>query len=121
MNNQVILYHGTTRESADILMQNGWQPSVWSQGSHCGQTKFLYLTNEPENALWYSQEKGEHIVLNVIVNIKDLKVDPEDGICDSLEEELKLNVGNLVLTTSLEASNFSINPISKLDVTKMQP
>lgn len=117
----MILYHGTTRESAEILMKNGWKPDSWTQGNHCGQTKFLYLTNEPENALWYSQEKGECIVLDVIVDIEDLKVDPEDGICDLLEDELKLDVGNVVLTKSLMASNFSINPMSRLDNTILKP
>ena len=101
-----VLYHGTTTASAENLLKNGWRPDSWCQGNQCGQTKYLYLTNEPENAEWYAQEKDSGVVLKVLVDKNNLKVDPEDGTADNIEDELSLKYG-------LPGSVVAVGPIPK--------
>lgn len=84
----ITLYHGTTQESASELMTNGWNPHQGRTGGQCGQAKYLYLTNIPENALWYAEQKGDDTIIEVEVPLSFLKVDPEDGISDTVLEEL---------------------------------
>jgi hypothetical protein len=57
------------------------------------QPKFLYLTNILENARWFSEQKGENIVLEVTVPKSYLLVDPEDGHSDTVDEELNSKIG----------------------------
>ena len=86
----VTLYHGTTVESAARLIAEGWRPHSGDVGGQCGQPRFLYLTNHPENALWFAQEKGGDAVVAVDVPLAFLAVDPEDGMEDTVEAyELK--------------------------------
>jgi hypothetical protein len=59
------LYHGTTLESAALLTQNGWHPNSFASGSQCGQSRYLYLTTHPEDALWFANEKGSETVLEL--------------------------------------------------------
>lgn len=105
----IVLFVGCEKEKAKNLLENGWEPNLkrdWSQSAHGGQGRYLYLTNDPENAKWYGP-----IVLSVLVNKKHLIVDPEDGIADSVEEELnnpKGLPGNVALIKSLPNSNFSV-------------
>ena len=104
------LYHGTTETSASRMLAEGWTPNSWSAGGQCGQSRYLYLTNGAENALWYAEQKGETVVLEIRVPADALRVDPEDGIKDTVEEELTLShglPGNVVLTRALDASAFS--------------
>lgn len=82
------LFHGTTLENANLLLKNGWSPSQVSSGANGGQSRYLYLTTEIEDAIWFSEQKGEKVVLEVEVNLEDLKVDPEDGVKETVEEEL---------------------------------
>jgi hypothetical protein len=106
----IILYHGTTATSAEHLMRHGWTPNAWRMGSHCGQPRYLYLTNFPENALWYAQEKDDQEVLTVEVPLTSLKVDPEDGIHETVDEELSKPTGlpgSVVLIHSIPPSAFS--------------
>jgi hypothetical protein len=86
----VTLYHGTDDVSGESLIENGWEPNAWSAGGNCGQTRCLYLTSEPENALWFAEEKGFSTVLAVELAVADLIVDPEDGIGESVAEEIEI-------------------------------
>lgn len=107
-----VLYHGTSRESAENLIKNGWTPRSGTTGGNAGQSRYLYLTNEPENALWFAQEKGEETVISLInVPISFLKVDPEDGTYDTVEEELSKKhgiPGTVVIFKSLGPEHFKI-------------
>ena len=112
-NNEIILYHGTTENSANSLIEKGWQPNQHSSGNHCGQSKYLYLTNEPENALWYSEEKGEHVVLSIKIPLSSLKVDPEDGIENTIEKECKNDVGHVVSFKDIPANSFQFHHLTQ--------
>ena len=104
------LYHGTTEDSAARLLAEGWAPNSGSIGGNCGQRRYLYLTNGAENALWFAEQKGGDVVLEVRVPADTLRIDPEDGIKDTVEEELNLShglPGNVVLTKRLDASAFA--------------
>jgi len=83
----IILYHGTTEDAAASLMSGGWKPGLSVVGANQGQARLLYLTNVPENALWFAQEKGGETVLKVRVPLEYLMVDPEDGIGDNVADE----------------------------------
>lgn len=112
-----ILYHGTTAYDGAALLKNGWEPNKWGMGGNCGQTCYLYLSTEYEDALWFSQEKGESTVLKVEVPFDMLLVDPEDGFKDTVEEELALTAGKVVVFKPLPASAFSrYSPEPKCDV-----
>lgn len=105
---QIVLYHGTSVGSAESLLKHGWTPNSGFTGGNGGQTRYLYLTNEPENARWFANEKGEDTVLKVLVPISSLIVDPEDGIEDTVLEELNHKVGYVSLFKPLGAEAFSI-------------
>lgn len=86
------LYHGTTKENALKLLENGWAPFQVSSGANGGNPKFLYVTNEPENALWFAEQKGDNVVLEICdLDVDALKVDPEDGTGETVSEELFLS------------------------------
>lgn len=107
------LYHGTCYENAKSLCDNGWAPRASSSGGNMGQSQYLYLSTGQEDALWFAQEKGCDTLVEVRnIPLDYLKVDPEDGTHDTLEEELdggkyKLP-GKAVLTQPLPASHFHI-------------
>lgn len=50
------LYHGTTSATARSLLQRGWSPNFVSTGANCGQSRYLYLTTEYEDALWFAHQ-----------------------------------------------------------------
>lgn len=108
----VILYHGTTPENAERLLKNGWEPNIAPSGGNCGQARYLYLSTEFEDALWFSQQKGCDVVLEVRnVPFEHLKVDPEDGVYDRLEEEMNQPTGlpgKVVLWKPHPADGFAI-------------
>jgi len=108
-----VLYHGTTPEAADVLLQRGWHPRSGTRGANQGQPRFLYLTTIFEDALWFAEQKGSETVIEVVdVPTAKLMVDPEDGTSDSLETELALPFGlpgKLVLTGPLSASHFRLS------------
>lgn len=93
-------------------MAGGWQPGSGSQGANMGQRRFLYLSSLYEDALWFSQQKGCDTVLEVgEVPDSFLAVDPEDGIGETVEEELSNPLGlpgKVVLTRSLPSSHFQL-------------
>jgi hypothetical protein len=74
----ITLYHGTCKANADHLISNGWKPTGQS-GANMGQGRYLYLSSEPEDALWFAQEKGCDSVVEVKdIPIEYLRPDPED-------------------------------------------
>jgi hypothetical protein len=107
------LYHGTSRESADSLLKNGWEPNKWAQGGQMGQRRYLYVTNTPDNAQWYADEKDNGTIVKLTNIPKEyLRVDPEDGVGKTVDDELNSSHGlpaNLVLVKPLPASFFSLD------------
>lgn len=107
----ITLYHGTCEANAKALMQNGWKPGSGQQGANMGQTRYLYVTNVVENALWFAQEKGCDTVVKLTnVPLAALQVDPEDGTGETVQDELNNAHGlpaYLVLTQPLSAEHFS--------------
>lgn len=105
---RLTLYHGTTEESAAELCLNGWAPRSRSAGSQCGNPALLYLTNHPENALWYADQKGDVAVVEVSLDAGALRVDPDDGSHDTVAEELAGSVpGSVVAHGPIPASAFT--------------
>lgn len=104
------LYHGTCASNAASLVQNGWAPRAGGQGGNMGQTRFLYLSTVREDALWFAEQKGCDAVVEVRdVPLDHLRVDPEDGSWDTLEDELAGHnglPGKVVLTKPLPARHF---------------
>lgn len=91
--NSVTLYHGTCEANAANLLSQGWQPGSGSIGANMGQSRYLYLTTHIEDAEWFAREKGCSTVVSVEVPLDSLRVDPEDGIADTVEEELNNPLG----------------------------
>jgi hypothetical protein len=109
-----VLYHGTTPESAKAMCTNGWSPRPGHSGGNGGQGRYLYLSTGREDAQWFSNEIGEDTVIEVHNIPKSyLRVDPEDGIGDSVDDEMN-NAhglpGKLILVQPLPASHFSMGP-----------
>ncbi len=107
----VTLYHGTCSENGQALCKAGWTPRAGMMGGNMGQTRYLYLSTEIEDALWFANQKGCSTVISVEVPINSLRVDPEDGISDTVEEEMNLPhgmPGKLILTKPLGPTSFKI-------------
>jgi len=111
---KVTLFHGTTAQSAEALMRDGWKPSSAPVGGNCGQARYLYLSTVYEDALWFAQEKGDDTVLVLHdIPLDHLIVDPEDGCSETLEEELSGKQGlpgKVALVEPLPADCFSLAP-----------
>lgn len=110
--NTITLYHGTTQESASALINEGWKPNSGSMGGNGGNPRLLYLTTEPENALWFAEQKGGASVLEVRVQLDDLVVDPEDGVGETVEEEFEIarrngTPANFACRRALQAECFA--------------
>lgn len=104
----MILYYGTSPQYAERLLEQGWKPSDKKfRGHHGGNSQLLYLTNMPEDAAWFGD-----VVLGVRVpDPSRLKVDPEDGIGETVKEELNNSLGlpgKVVYDQAIPASNFRI-------------
>jgi hypothetical protein len=101
------------------MMADGWSPNSGQLGGNCGQTRYLYLTNFPENALWFAEQKGENTILAIQVLEGELIVDPEDGTHETVQEELSEKggfPGSLALVTAIEANRFSLFQEFKLSI-----
>lgn len=86
--NKITLYHGTCPHSATKLIKYGWKPNSGNRGNNLGNAKFLYVSTSLDDALWYANEKGCNIGLSIVVSKTDIRVDPEDGTYDTIEQEL---------------------------------
>lgn len=84
----VDLFHGTTRQRADVLLRDG-KAGFAPIGANQGRSSLLYLTTHPENALLFSQQSGDAVVLRVTVPASSLRMDPEDGVYQTVLEELQ--------------------------------
>lgn len=106
------LYHGTTKSSAERLLRDGWQPGTGVSTGNRGNSRYLYLTNGAENAAAYAGQIGGNVVLRVRnVPKSALRVDPEDGSHDTVEEELNNSMGlpgNVVAFRPIDAEAFEI-------------
>lgn len=85
---KVTLYHGTSAENAEKLMRDGFDPANTRVGPNGGSSRLLYLTDEPENARWYAERHADGVVVSVRVPASALLVDPEDGVHDTIVEEM---------------------------------
>ncbi|WP_371436167.1 hypothetical protein [Polaromonas sp.] len=111
--NEVLLFHGTTRENALQLLKVGCGGRA-PTGANQGSRSLLYVTTDPRNALWFSQQAGERVVLQVRVPAAQLVVDPEDGTHDSVEEELQTSMvtrvpGTLAVVGTLGQAAFAVH------------
>jgi hypothetical protein len=86
------LYHGTSFENATKLAQHGWNPNYGFVGGNMGNPKYLYLTNFIENAQWFAEEQYDKpTIIEINIPIDKLKVDPEDGIGENVQDELNIS------------------------------
>jgi hypothetical protein len=46
-----VLYHGTCPDNAAALAQHGWQPRSGPSGGNQGQSRYLYLSTDREDAV----------------------------------------------------------------------
>lgn len=109
---EVTLYHGTTQERAKTLLEHGSMGPA-PVGANQGKKSLLYVTTHPENATWYAQQSGDSVVLSVRIPASRLGCDPEDGVHETVMEELKAAdrtgiPASLVVWGSLAASAFSL-------------
>lgn len=106
------LYHGTTTESANRLLRDRWQPGSGASTGNRGNSRYLYLTNGAENAAAYAGQIGGDVVLKVKNVPKSiLKVDPEDGVYDTVAEELNSSTGlpgNVVAFRPIDPEAFEV-------------
>ena len=108
------LYHGTTPDAAQALIERGWQPNQWGQGGNMGQTRYLYLTTGIEDAEWFANEKGAGSVVEVRdVPLAYLMPDPEDATGETVKDELAdaRRIGlpaKLALVKPLDPKHFRI-------------
>lgn len=83
------VWHGTSAESAIILCRDGWAPHSGPRGSQCGNPALLYVTTHPEDARWFADQKDLGTVLELLIERSSLRVDPEDGVGETVAEELE--------------------------------
>lgn len=112
LENSLTLYHGTSLSSAKNLIKNGWEPrSNRYMGSQQGNPVYLYLTTDIEDAEWFADEKENGVVIKVEnIPLSYLKVDPEDGVGDTIDDEINSQhglPGKLVLYKPLHSNHFS--------------
>lgn len=114
MLSKLTLYHGTCPTNANLLLKNGWTPNITSSGSNMGQSKYLYLTSDPDDALWFAQEKGCDSIVKVSdIPLTHLAPDPEDEAGFDTEKliiRMKTSAipSKFVLTKKLSPNHFSI-------------
>lgn len=63
----------------------------------------------PENALWFSEQKGDNTIIEVSVEESEIIVDPEDGVSDTVQDELSLGLPRSVaLKVAIPFNRFSL-------------
>ena len=108
------LYHGTCESNGKNLIENGWKPINSGYGGNMGNPNYLYLSSEPEDALWFAEEKGCNTVIEVInIPIDYLRPDPEDEAGFTMKELLDRIDTNgfpvkFILTKPLDNSHFKL-------------
>ena len=112
LNNSLTLYHGTSLENGTRLIEFGWKPSNGKTGGNMGQSRYLYLTSDPEDAMWFANEMGENFIVEVSnIPITYLRPDPEDEAGYTMAELLDMMKSTklpskFVLTKELGAEHF---------------
>lgn len=112
------VYHGTTIDNAKNIVENGWRPFSGGVGANCGNNAYLYVTTEKENALWFAAQKGGDTIIEIEVGIDELYIDPEDGVGETVEEELFFNnkngfPSNFTLRKEVFKNRFEISDVFK--------
>lgn len=116
IDNVITLYHGTREHNALSLINNGWTSGNYT-GSNMGNSKYLYLTSEPEDALWFANENGGNVVVEVRdIPLSYLRPDPEDEagytmseLLDRIYSDNKYKMpAKFILTEPLEKKHFNI-------------
>lgn len=112
--NNLTLYTGTSEVTAEFFINNGWKPRESGSGGNMGQSRYLYLTSEPENARWYANENGYDTIVEVSnIPIEYLYPDPEDETGFSMKDLLtRMSAtglpSNFVLIKQLDKKHFKI-------------
>lgn len=120
-NKTITMYHGTCLNNAEKLIKNGWKPYSGLIGGNLGQNKYLYLTSEKQDALWYAEEKGCNTIIEISnIPISYLIFDPEDGMPDLYDYKIGNAINKIInktkyslpvklaLTKELDSSHFKI-------------
>ncbi len=102
------MYHGTSIEGEELLLERGWEPYKASSGSQQGNPAYLYVCDTPEGAEWYAADKGNDSSVLEIRNIPKscLGIDPEDCMSTNLDKELAINT-QFTIRKPLSAVHFS--------------
>lgn len=111
MRDEMALYHGTTPASAKALSHEGWEPGSGERGCQYGKTSLLYVSNTPEQALWYSEQKSSREIVVISFRPKDVIVDPDDGCGEHFLEEYLASLsyktpGNFAIPSQIPASKI---------------
>ena len=108
---KLTLYHGTSNNTANYLIENGWIPRKIGSGGNMGNPRYLYVTTEPEDARWFSNQIGE----DTVVEIKDipldfLRPDPEDEAGFTMKELLNRKglPSKFIIIKELDKKHFRI-------------
>ena len=108
------LYHGTCDSNGKNLIENGWKPMSDGYGGNMGNPNYLYLSSEPEDALWFAEEKGCNTVIEIInIPIDYLRPDPEDEAGFTMKKLLDRIDTNgfpskFILTKPLDKTHFKL-------------
>jgi len=106
------LYHGTCDANGKFIIENGWVSRNSGYGSNMGNPNYLYLSSEPEDALWFAQEKGCNMIIEVMdIPIEYLRPDPEDEAGFTMKDLYdRMNTNGMpskfILTKPLDKSHF---------------
>lgn len=114
VNRTLTLYHGTCEGNSKNLIDNGWKPINSGYGGNMGNPNYLYLSSEPEDALWFAEENGCNTVIEIMnIPIDYLRPDPEDEAGFTMKELL-----DRIDTNGFPAKFILIKP---LDNTHFKP
>lgn len=112
----LVLFHGTTRSRADVLLAQGKRGRA-PAGANRGLASLLNATTHPDNALWFAQQSGDGVVLQVTVPAALVRLDPEDGAHDTVLNELQAAANSgLPASVAIEAE---LGADAFLDVTNI--
>lgn len=64
------VYHGTSKENADSIIKNGFKESIDTQRTEFGNG--IYFTLNKKNAVQYSNQKSNPIVLEIKTNVNKI-------------------------------------------------
>ena len=95
-NKTITLFHGTSENNANLLINNGWKPNKILSGGNMGQSKYLYLTTDKEDALWFAEESGNNTILKISdIPLDYIRFDPEDGDGDLFNYNINVAINKI--------------------------